>query len=201
MENSTFFTVRTLQKAFLYDAIRNTLFRTKPFMADNTKACSNFMSAVIDYVVKHDNHGFYPTFRKVWSKFNDEGIKSGSDLVQVMLNNKDLLTKAGYKMDHIKVKRTVETEYKSFGRNSHVGMDETRTLAVRSKFGGYDVKFYEFNGAIRDCKQLNDIKLDYHYSTGCKYYEVRPILLSTWLTLSPEQQYATCHTEVIGEED
>lgn len=209
MENTnTFFTIKSIQKVYLYDAIKAVLFSTKPFVVSNSKSCKNFIDAVINYVVIHKNNGLYPTYRSVYEKFNKDNITSGKDLVNVIIDNKEMLSKIGYKIDKLKVpskspktrKKNLD-EYKSFGRNSYIGMETTRTLAVRSKLGGHEVKFYEYSGALKSDEQLTNIKMDYHYSTGCKYYDVRPILLSTWLTLSPERQVATCNVEIIGKED
>lgn len=74
---------------------------------------------------------------------------------------------------------------------------KTRLMVVRSKYGTSEVKFYTVNGGSikNNDPRINSIKAAYHYETGCRYFEARPILYSTWINLPVERQNATVMTD------
>lgn len=74
--------------------------------------------------------------------------------------------------------------------------DNTRLMAVRSKYGSSEVKFYKFSGSTnKNNPEINAIKAAYHYETGCKYFEARPILYSTWINLPVDRQNSTVNVD------
>jgi hypothetical protein len=68
-----------------------------------------------------------------------------------------------------------------------------RTMVVRSQFGDYGVLAYQIpGGSIKsNDSRISHIKSLYRYETGCPYYQARPILYSTWVNLSEEEQVQT----------
>ena len=72
-----------------------------------------------------------------------------------------------------------------------------RLMAVRSKYGTSEVKFYTISGGSinQNDPRVNAIKAAYHYETGCRYLEARPILYSSWINLPVERQTATVMTD------
>ena len=192
---SSLFDNCTLQKVFIHEAIRYCLKNRKNgIRLGNDKDARAFMSEVQDYIVKHDSRGMYNTYKQIWDAFEKYGINTSIELINLMDNKRDELAGLGFDMSKIKVNKSSKmkkTEYKSFGHRSSIGMDDTRTLVVRSKYGNYPVMFYDFIGAVRNCQELTNIKLDYHYATGCKYYDVRPILKMNWDALPEYKKNAT----------
>ena len=189
----TLFENRTLQKAFLQDGIKAVLkSRKSPLRLENEKDVRTFMSDIMDYVIKHDSHNLYTTYHSISQAFEKYGVHSGDELMVAMYEMREELKKQGYDMSKIKDPKEIIRKYNIQGHTSYVGMDTTRTLVVRSKYGNYPIRFYDYVGAVMDSPQLRAIQLDYHYSTGCPFFERRAILLSTWLTLPEERKYATC---------
>lgn len=192
----TLFDNRTLQKVFLQDAIKEILNKRKsPFRLENSKDGRTFLSDVQDYVIKHDSRNLYMTYSSIIQAFRKYGVYSGDDLLVAMYEKRDELSKQGYDMSKIKDPKEIIKKYNVVGRTSYIDMDTTRTLVVRSKYGNYPVRFYDYNGPVMDSPQLRAIQLDYHYSTGCPFFERRAILLSTWLELPEERKYATCSVD------
>lgn len=74
---------------------------------------------------------------------------------------------------------------------------KTRLMVVRSKYGTSEVKFYTISGGSinQNDPRINSIKAAYHYETGCRYFEARPILYSSWINLPVERQNATVMTD------
>jgi len=75
--------------------------------------------------------------------------------------------------------------------------DKTRLMVVRSKYGTSEVKFYTISGGSinQNDPRISAIKAAYHYETGCRYFEARPILYSSWINLPVERQNATVMTD------
>lgn len=189
----TLFDNRTLQKAFLQDGIKAVLNKRKsPLRLENEKDGRSFFADVQDYIIKHDSCGLYTTYSNIRTAFTKYGIYDGVSLAIAMFDRKEQLKEQGYDMTKIKDPKELIKKYNVVGRRSYIDMDTTRTLVVRSKYGNYPVLFYDWNGPVRDCPAMWAIKLDYHYQTGCKYFETRPILYSTWMELPTELQNASC---------
>lgn len=189
----TLFDNRTLQKVFLHDGIKAILNKRKsPLRLENEKDGRVFFSDVQDYIIKHDSHGLYTTYPNIMAAFKKYGVNNGVELIVAMFDRKEQLEEQGYDMSKIKDPMELIKKYNVVGRHSYIDMDTTRTLVVRSKYGNYPVLFYDWNGPICDCPAMWAIKLDYHYQTGCKYFETRPILYSTWMELPKELQNASC---------
>ena len=189
----TLFDNRTLQKVFLQDGIKVVLNKRKSLLRlENEKDGRVFFSDVLDYIIKHDSHGLYTTYVNILAAFKKYGVNNGVELIVAMFDRKEQLEEQGYDMSKIKDPLELIKKYNVVGRRSYIDMDTTRTLVVRSKYGNYPVLFYDWNGPICDCPAMWAIKLDYHYQTGCKYFETRPILYSTWMELPKELQNASC---------
>ena len=198
----TLFDNRTLQKVFLQDGIKAVLNKRKsPLRLENEKDGRVFFSDVQDYIVKHDSHGLYTTYANIAAAFKKYGVNNGVELIVAMFVNKEHLNVQGYDMSKIKDPKELIKKYNVVSHNSYIDIDTTRTLVVRSKYGNHPVLFYDWNGPICDCPALWAIKMDYHYQTGCNYYEVRPILYSTWMELPKELQNATCIVDNSDMED
>ena len=189
----TLFDNRTLQKVFLQDGIKVVLSKRKsPLRLENEKDGRVFFSDVQDYIIKHDSHGLYTTYSNIMAAFKKYGVNNGVELIIAMFDHKEQLEEQGFDMSKIKDPKELIKKYNVVSHNSYIDMDTTRTLVVRSKYGNYPVLFYDWNGPVCDCPALWAIKLDYHYQTGCKYFETRPILYSTWMELPKELQNASC---------
>ena len=198
----TLFDNRTLQKVFLQDGIKAVLNKRKsPLRLENEKDGPTCFSDVQDYIIKHDSHRLYTTYANIAAAFKKYGVNNGVELIVAMFVNKEHLNVQGYDMSKIKDPKELIKKYNVVSHNSYIDMDTTRTLVVRSKYGNYPVLFYDWNGPICDCPALWAIKMDYHYQTGCNYYEVRPILYSTWMELPKELQNATCIVDSSDMED
>ena len=192
----TLFDNVTLQKVFLQEGIKAILKKRKmPLRLENEKDGRTFLSDVQDYVIKHDSRGLYTTYNNIINAFHKYGVYSGVDLIITMFEKKDELEKLGYDMNKIKDPMELIKKYNVVSHHSYIDMDTTRTLVVRSKYGTTPPLFYDWNGPLRDCPELWAIRLRYHYDTGCKYYDTRPILYSTWFELPKERQMATCSVD------
>ena len=193
--SATLFENRTLQKAFIQDAIKVCLrFRKNAIRLGNVKDARAFMAEVHDYLIKHDSCGLYTTYENIWNALERYGVTTGMELITLMDNKREELTGLGYDMSKIKTIKSDEFKksgYKSFGRRSSIGMDDTRTIVIRSKYGNYPPMFYDYEGPVRNCPEMTKIKLDYHWATGCKYYEVRPILKMNWDALPEDKKNCT----------
>ena len=198
----TLFDNRTLQKVFLQDGIKAVLNKRKsPLRLENEKDGHVFFSDAQDYIIKHDSHGLYTTYANILAAFKKYGVNSGVELIVAMFDRKEQLEEQGYDMTKIKDPMELIKKYNVVSHNSYIDMDTTRTLVVRSKYGNYPVLFYDWNGPVCDCPALWAIKMDYHYQTGCGYYETRPILYSTWMGLPKELQNASCVVDSSDMED
>lgn len=198
----TLFDNRTLQKVFLQDGIKAVLNKRKsPLRLENEKDGRIFFSDVLDYIIKHDSHGLYTVYSKIIEAFKKYGVNNGVELIVAMFDRKEQLTEQEYDMSKIKDPMELIKKYNVVGHRSYIDMDTTRTLVVRSKYGNYPVLFYDWNGPVCDCPALWAIKMDYHYQTGCGYYDVRPILYSTWMELPVELQNASCVVDSSDMED
>lgn len=134
------------------------------------------------------------------------GVIDGKSIARLITSHKEELEKDGWKFDAIKSFDETEqqkkykawknsddyVEGKKFVKRELKDADEEeleRTLVV------YDVNDpandettieYDFYGKVgKDTShQINMIKVDWHYETGLKYYDARPILLSNYLKKS-----------------
>lgn len=87
-------------------------------------------------------------------------------------------------------KEKVEPKFKRVSRKRVELMDVERVMAVRTKNGNGPVFFYPFTGVISP-EVFGEIKRQYTFDTGVNYYDVRPILYTTWVNRSPENQVAS----------
>jgi len=196
------FTDKTATAVFLRIAIEDALASVKPFIGTNKKAIENFMAQVI-YQAQTFTFDASPYRGKsaitVKNGLSSYGIKTPSDLVDALVSAKPEMKMNKYLQllysRSKKIRRGNDNKNKSAIKKytSDNGLDAQRTVAIRSQFGGFPVLFYPFNGAIgKDtAHQLNMLKLDYHYTTGCPYYQARPILLSSWQNLDEARQQAS----------
>lgn len=130
-------------------------------------------------------------------------IETSLELAELFITYRNELTKAGYKMGPI----TGATNRGSSGKMNkreankrirRLNMETAvkamkRAVVCRSQFGDYDIRFYEISESLTTKKgaMLNMIKGEYVADTGCPYYQVRPILMSSWLKLPEYEQYCT----------
>ena len=130
-------------------------------------------------------------------------IKTSVELAALLISERKSLTKLGYKLGAI----TGSTNRGSSGRMTKREMNQRvnrlsldvavkankRAIVCRSQFGDHDIRFYEITESMTTKKgaMLNAIKMQYKMDTGCPYYQVRPILMSTWMTLPEYLQYCT----------
>ena len=68
--------------------------------------------------------------------------------------------------------------------------DVERLVVVRTKYGTHEPKMYTLKGAMNP-ENSNNIRAMYSYESGCNYYEARPILYTTWVTLPDEFKMAS----------
>lgn len=68
--------------------------------------------------------------------------------------------------------------------------DVERLVVVRTKYGTHEPKMYTIKGALTT-ETADGVKAMYAYETGCNYFEARPILYTTWITLPDEFKMAS----------
>ena len=68
--------------------------------------------------------------------------------------------------------------------------DVERLVVVRTKYGTHEPKMYTIKGSLTS-ETANTVKAMYAYESGCNYYEVRPILYTTWIILPDEYKMAS----------
>ncbi|WQJ53682.1 MAG: hypothetical protein [Wendovervirus sonii] len=193
-----FLNQKSREIVFLRIAIEDALASVKAFNITNKKAVDNFMAEVIRQAQQFNNE-HNPFYNKAASfikgKFSSYEINSSTDLVNALVKNRQGMRKQMHlQLLYTRTKKIKDnTVVKVKKYTSDKGLDIERTIAMRSQFGGYQVLFYPFNGTLgkATAHQLNQLKLDYHYTTGCPYYQARPILLSTWQNLDEEHQNAS----------
>lgn len=134
------------------------------------------------------------------------GIIDGKSIAKLITSHKEELEKDGWKFNAIKSFDETEqqkkykawkksddyVEGKKFNKADYKDADEEeleRTLVVydANDPGNDETTIeYDFYGKVgKDtAHQINMIKVDWHYGTGLKYYDARPILLSNYLKKS-----------------
>lgn len=134
------------------------------------------------------------------------GVIDGKSIARLITSHKEELEKDGWKFDAIKSFDETEqqkkykawknsddyVEGKKFVKHELKDADEEeleRTLVVydANDPGNDETTIeYDFYGKVgKDTShQINMIKVDWHYETGLKYYDARPILLSNYLKKS-----------------
>lgn len=134
------------------------------------------------------------------------GIIDGKSIAKLITSHKEELEKDGWKFNAIKSFDETEqqkkykawkksddyVEGKKFNKADYKDADEEeleRTLVVydANDPGNDETTIeYDFYGKVgKDTShQINMIKVDWHYGTGLKYYDARPILLSNYLKKS-----------------
>lgn len=185
--------------ADIEDAIKSFLSNTsKRYSFDNKLDLEQFFKHFCDFAKKH-----YAITDKTLKEF---GIVDGKSIAKLLISHKEELEKDGWKFDAIKSFDETEqqkkykawkksddyVEGKKFNKADYKDADEEeleRTLVVYdANDPGNDettIK-YDFYGKVgKDtAHQINMIKVDWHYETGLKYYDARPILLSNYLKKS-----------------
>ena len=143
------------------------------------------------------------------SDLKELGITDGKDLINLIASKKDELEKEGFNLKTIKSfdETELQKEYKAWKKsddyiegkkfNRKEAEEESedelkRTLVIyySEHPGNEDTTLeYEFTGKIGKTTQhqINMFKMDWHYETGLKYYDARPILLSNYLKKSDEE--------------
>lgn len=192
----------TIQSCIIVSGIKEFLRTTShTYILDNPRSVSALYANMCIFILNSNINGIHRKYKTV----NDvkAGIKkylsisNGAEFAAFMIDNKTklMVAKVSFKAIRLpKAKKCTHTAYKT-----HHGLNMERSVAVRSKYGDTPVMFYKLKGSMSstDNKEVNEIKMQYKYDTGCKYYEVRPILLSTWMELPPNKQIATVDTEVV----
>lgn len=134
------------------------------------------------------------------------GIIDGKSIAKLITSHKEELEKDGWNFNAIKSFDETEqqkkykawkksddyVEGKKFNKADYKDADEEeleRTLVVydANDPGNDETTIeYDFYGKVgKDTShQINMIKVDWHYETGLKYYDARPILLSNYLKKS-----------------
>lgn len=189
----------TLKEVILIDGFKRVLRQQKSTVnLDNVKAVNTLYMGIINHITYNFNANKFKNHQEVIKAMeNVLGITGPKALAEFFDKYYNKLKKANFFMSILKKKKETRTAYRK-GSRSYIDKDTTRTLAVRSKYGNTPVMFYELNGAVDgNNKELTLIKQSYKYDTGCNYYEVRPILLETWLNLPEWNQQQTCRTEVV----
>ena len=131
------------------------------------------------------------------------GITDGKSIAKLIVANKEALEKDGWRFNAIKSfdESEQQKEYKKWKASSDYVKGEkfskadmkdadeeelTRTMVVydANDPGNEETTIkYDFYGKVgKDTShQINMLKVDWHYGTGLKYYDARPILLSNYL--------------------
>ena len=191
---------KTLKEVFIVKGIKDVLRTYKGTLdLNNIKHISALYTQILNYCATHYSAGKFGTVRDVKRAMSEVlHIESATMLGEILNKNVNKLKKANFSYTYIRLKKEKKFKYVK-GHCSHIGADMTRTVAVRSKYGNTPVMFYEIHGAFTTeaGSEINAIKMSYKYDTGCSYYEVRPILLSTWLELPEWNQQSTVKTEIV----
>ena len=185
--------------ADIEDAVKSFLNNaTKRYSFENKSDLDQLFKDFCNFAKKH-----YAIDNKVLKEFN---VIDGKSIARLITSHKEELEKDGWKFDAIKSFDESEqqkkykawknsddyVEGKKFVKRELKDADEEeleRTLVVYdSNDPGNDETTieYDFYGKVgKDTShQINMIKVDWHYETGLKYYDARPILLSNYLKKS-----------------
>ena len=163
----------------------------KKFAISNKKQMASFFADMCVYI-KNKHYHRYGTIDGVrYALEKSLGISDYTSLVEILAGNESALKAAKYptnlfvgcsskrsrksKAVHNGIKVTGYTDAKQC-------KDVKRSIAIRSKFGNFPVMFFEISGIMDGSSaEVVAAKMEYHYQTGCPYYETRPMLLSNWM--------------------
>jgi len=171
---------------------KNNIELRKWFTANGITNSADFNELIVKNILTLKSVGFHMSVFKNYKDLYDSAKKMQASGIEIDLEklSKQQRKGAEYIMAHgrgLSKEELTDTT------------DDTRTrlMAVRSKFGGFEVKFYNIDGGAinQNDPRINAIKAAYHYETGCKYFEARPILYSSWINLPVERQTATVMTD------
>ena len=199
---------KTLRSLIISDAFKAFIKKgNTPYYLSNQKHVKALYYSFIDFVVNFPNRNKFSKHDDVIRHLKTFSINGYSSFGEYLKKNYENFKKKKFDMRIIKKsgKKPQENAKKMIeGRTSYEGMDLERTIVVRSQYGNTQVMFYPFYGALtQNNKQLNLIKMQYHFDTGCDYYKARPILFDTWINI-PEDNYrrwSTTKISYIGKED
>lgn len=196
--------VKTLNNVVMNDIIKNFMRRTKnTYTIGNSKSMMKFytdcIAAILDSL---SNHKWHST-SDVKKALANGGIDSSSKLEVIISENLDNMKKEYFDTSIFKFKLTnLQKKGKAYVKKYGAGIaanipieadaNADRWIVVRPKFGNHEPKRYLLHGTTNNTHEMTMIKLAYHYETGTKYFETRPILYSTWVNLPVERQLATC---------
>ena len=135
------------------------------------------------------------------------GISGSNTLAEALVGNEKKLKAAGYptalfigckgRKGHSK-KGQKQNGVKAY-TDAKCCKDITRSIAIRGAFGNFPVMFFEISGRMDGCsKEIIAAKMEYHYQTGCPYFQARPCLLASWLTMPEWRQSGTLRVEKVG---
>jgi hypothetical protein len=189
-----------LQATILTDAIKKYFRilnnRHSKISVNNPKQMATLFAGIISYIsINVPRFSTLSSAKYSLSKYLN--INNSNDLTNLLAGNGKLLKQSGYACDFligIKCKGLKETKrnFKLYKRASSV-KDVTRSLVVRSQFGNYPPVFFQLQGATSEVHKISALKMAYREQTGCPFFQARPILMTTWVNLSEEQQHATCY--------
>ena len=214
----------SLQTVVLSDAIKLFMATTRnKYTLSNEKSVKALFADVVYSITNNPMcRRFWQTSIEVKNYFKKYGIESSFDFAEKMKNNlknldtdkfnlrifKDVdINKVRNATDEIDFSKLTKMQRKGaeYVQANGIGLnaeeagnfeDNTRLMAVRSKYGSSEVKFYKFSGSTnKNNPEINAIKAAYHYETGCKYFEARPILYSTWINLPVDRQNSTVNVD------
>lgn len=129
------------------------------------------------------------------------GITSTNDIKELFETYSAKMSKHGYLSSIIKKpsKKSAHSSnciytFKPIKHRASV-KDASRAIVCRGMKGNYGYRIYQINGPVvsagnKEC-MLNAVKMQFHYDTGCPYYEVRPCLWTTWINLPESKQIGT----------
>ena len=190
----------TLKEFFIIKGIKEVLRTYKSTLdLNNVKHINALYTQILNYCATQYSAGKFKTVWDVKRAMNEIlHIEGAAMLGEILNKNMKKLKNADFSYTYIRLKKEKKFKYVK-GHKSHIGADMTRTVAVRSKYDNTPVMFYEIHGPLSTVtgSEINAIKMSYKYDTGCNYYEVRPILLSTWLELPEWNQQSTVKVEII----
>lgn len=210
MKTNSILSPVTLKAVILHDHLKDFLHDTKKdYSINKSKVFACFVTDFINYVIKKNRLGKFPNTATVKEAFNVFGLATVDDWILFFQNNKKELSKQKFNLNcfHMKTKKSI-IKTKFYTEEDWLAAQKgERAVVLRSQYGGYQVMISSISlfGPMSSLSNpiVNKIKMDYHRLTGCPYYQVRPILFSTWNALSENdpRRNATCEVSVIGRDD
>lgn len=214
MENSKFAKFfdpgKFLQPVIITDAIKmyfNWLGQNKRKYIISNRAQMADLYAGICLYVQYQCYKFFPSLQATKTAIGKYlHIFCPADLAEVIASNEAQLRKAGYRTDIFigckrkrgrSKKEQCHTKVRAYTSATSC-KDTSRSIAIRSQFGNFQVLFFEINGNMDACsKEIIDAKMEYHFQTGCPYFQIRPVLLSKWLTFPQWRRESTLKIEYV----